>query len=286
MNQLINTQPTELVSIGTDISNFDYHNQPGVSSSRLKTYIGPNRDEYQPQDYWYQYLSGQYSESKEDKFEFGTAVHEVLLVGENRCKIIPKDVLSSSGSRSGNKWKEFAAENRHAILLKSHDYDAVMNCVKVVRSHPLAGELLDAPGVSEKMFSCRFAEYPFDLRMKPDRLLLEDRIIWDLKTYTGWTTTTRIIANFQYDIQEAFYRLVAHGVELPVDRFFFVFVRDTPPHPVNVVEIHRGWIDMTAEAVDNALSDLARRYIDNDWQPENRDRPQKVFKPKYLRIEG
>lgn len=282
-NQLITTEPH--VTTGIEIANSDYHNRSGVSASKLKTFIGQYREEYQPRDYWYEYLSGQAKQESEDKFDFGTAVHEILLVGENRCKLIPKEVLASNGARSGNAWKAYKTENPHAILLKQGDYDAVMRCADVVRDHPLAGQLLDAPGVSERMFTCRFAEYPFELRMKPDRLLLEDRIIWDLKTYCGGTSFSRIIANFQYDVQESFYRLVAHGVELPVDRFFFVFVRDTPPHPVDVVEIHRGWIDLTAESVDNALCDLARRYIENDWQPEGNDRPQKVFKPKYLRIE-
>jgi exodeoxyribonuclease VIII len=267
------------------ITNEDYHKLPGVSASRLKTYIGKYREEYQPRDYWYQYLSGQYVEKPEEHFDFGNAVHEVLLLGENRCKLIPVEVLSSNGARSGNKWKEWKQANIQFILLKQHDYDAVMRCVDVVREHPLAGRMLDAPGVSEKSFFHKFAEYPFDMRMRPDRILTEDNIVVDIKTYAGGTSFTRIIASFGYDIQEAFYRLVADGVGLDIDRFFFIFVRDTLPHPVDVVEVNRDWINATLESIDNALSDLARRYIENDWQPTDFDKPTKVFKPKYLRIE-
>ena len=115
MNQLITTDPPTALPIGTDLSNSEYHKLPGVSASRLKTYIGKWRRDYQPRDYWYQYLSGQYQESTEDKFDFGTATHEVLLVGENRCKIIPKEVLASNGARSGNKWKEYKEETRNAL---------------------------------------------------------------------------------------------------------------------------------------------------------------------------
>jgi hypothetical protein len=121
--------------------------------------------------------------------------------------------------------------------------------------------------------------------MRPDRILTEDNIVVDLKTYAGGASFTRIIASFGYDIQEAFYRLVADGVGLDIDRFFFIFVRDTLPHPVDVVEVNRDWINATLESIDNALSDLARRYIENDWQPTDFDKPTKVFKPKYLRIE-
>jgi hypothetical protein len=105
----------------------------------------------------------------------------------------------------------------------------------------------------------------------------------DLKTYGGASGFQQMIKGFLYDIQEAFYRMVADAIGSPVDRFFFIFVRDTPPHPVDVVEIHIGWHDYATESVQEALSDLARRYVDNDWQPDGNDKPRKVYKPNYLK---
>ncbi len=260
----------------------EYHALPGVSNSKLKDFIDD------PRIYWWKHLSGRYRQPQGDHFDFGSAVHEIALLGSNsNIVVIPEDVLSASGSRAGGKWKEFAAANDDKILLKQADYNAVIRCVDSIYAHPVANELLKAQGVAERGFAAEFQELGFALRCRPDRLvnLNGKTIVVDLKTTseTKPEKFVKAVANFGYARQEYFYRKVLseHGIE--VDAFVFVAVSTDQPHTVDCYSLSDEWLAMAGDDVEAALSDLARRTMENNWEPESRDKVVRLSPPNYLK---
>ena len=115
--------------VGYEVSNEDYHASPGVSNSQLKDFA---RD---PRLYHHKYLSGNYKQERKSYFDFGSAVHDLCLLGDNSSiALIPDDVLSKTGAKSGAAWKEFEASNAGKLLLKASEYAAVERCVAAVKA--------------------------------------------------------------------------------------------------------------------------------------------------------
>ena len=133
---------------GQAIDNEAYHvSTPGISHSGLQVF----RDD--PRKYHYRYILGNYDRERKDYFDFGSAVHELALLGTKaNIKLIPEEVLSKSGSKAGAAWKEFEAEHRRSLLLKQADFDSVMRCVDSIFEHPLASKLLACDGEPEQMY--------------------------------------------------------------------------------------------------------------------------------------
>ena len=265
------------------VSSEDYHKLPGVSNSRLKDFIED------PRIYYYKWISGKYVKPSKDHFDFGSAVHEIVLLGSAaNIVVIPERVLSASGSRAGGKWKEFAAENFGKILLKSHDHDAVLRCVDAIFDHPTAGRLLRSPGDAERMFASEFSELGFALRCKPDKLVTYDNgrsIVLDLKTTqaTQPGSFVKSIANFRYANQEYFYRKVLAEHGYAIESFVFIAVSVEQPHTVDCYSLSQDWLDLAAEEVESALSNLARRTIENDWKSDTSCKIVCLSPPNYLK---
>jgi hypothetical protein len=249
------------------ISAEEYHDLPGVSSTMLKDYA----DDFRL--YWYKYLSGRYRKQAKAHFDFGSAVHEIALLGSQaNIVVIPQDVLSASGSRAGGKWKEFEASNPKKLLLKQDDFDAVMRCVDAIYADKTAGELMQASGVCEKYFKADFPELKMQARCRPDKLIQtpSKNIVVDLKTtqQTKPESFVWTVRDFGYANQEYFYRKVLAENGIEVDAFIFIAVSVTEPHTVDCYTLHESWQAIAAEEVEGNLSSLARRMIENDWKPE------------------
>lgn len=266
------------------ISAEDYHKLPGVSNSKLTVFIDD------PREYHFQFISGKYVPEQKDHFDFGTAVHEICLLGSSNIEIIPTSVLTKDGKRSGNAWKEYAAANTDKLLLKHQDYSAVMRCVEEVKKHPMAGALLAAPGFTERMYQADFDGMP--ARCRPDKLCVWNSrtIVLDLKTTTDTTPRkfVKSIERFGYHRQEYFYRKVLSAPEnqIHVDAFVFMAVNDSEPHCVDCYELDAKWLDYAKEEVEPALEDLRRRTIENDWKSTTENGAIRVSPPNYMKFKG
>lgn len=266
------------------ISADDYHKLPGVSNSKLSVFIDD------PREYHFQFLSGKYVEEKKDHFDFGTAVHEICLLGSSNIEIIPESVLAKNGARSGNAWKEYAAANSDKLLLKHHDYRAVMRCVEEIKKHPMAGSLLAAPGFAERMYQAEIDG--MTARCRPDKICSWNAktVVVDLKTTTDTTPKkfVKSIDRFGYHRQEYFYRKVLDAPEnqVTVDAFVFIAVNDSEPHCVDCYELDEQWLAYAKEEVEPALADLRRRTAENDWKSTTEDGAIRVSPPNYMRYKG
>lgn len=274
---------TELQAVER-ISDDEYHKLPGVSNSKLSVHIDD------PREYHYQFLSGRYVAEQKDHFDFGTAVHQICLLGTSNIQVIPSEVLAKNGARSGNAWKDYRDANSDKILLKFDDYRAVMRCVEEVRKHPVAGDLLMAPGYTERCYQAVIDGMV--CRCKPDKLCQwrDKTIVVDLKTTTDTTPNkfVKSIERFGYHRQEYFYRKVLSAPEnaIHVDAFVFVAVNDTEPHCVDCYELDQEWLDFARDEVEPALADLKRRTDQNDWKSATENCVIRVSPPSYMKFKG
>lgn len=263
------------------IPNAEYQSSAGVSSSRLKVFMRGD-----PRVYWYQFLSGLYRPPSKDCFDFGTAVHDVALLGDHaNIRVIPEEVLSKSGSRAGNAWKEWYAENERYECLKRQDYDAVLRAVQSLREHPMAGPLLEEPG------ECEWAYYAYDeplrlrMRCKLDKYIPRRNLVLDIKSTEQPTTewfAEMAVSNFGYWIQEYFYRRVLGMCGIKDITFLFIFISTTRPHTVDCYTLEPEWLEVASERVEKALVDLSYRMEDGWWQPDDFDAAKPLKCPRNL----
>ena len=259
----------------------DYHRLPGTSNSRLSVLVDD------PREYYYRFISGEYTEKPQDYFDFGTAVHEVALMGdESRIVVPPDSVLSASGSRAGKAWYAWKAENDGKLILKQGEYNSVMRCVDGMRSHPIAGPLLDSIGYAERPYQYD-DERGLTVRCRPDKLVQWNgkNVVLDIKTTNNTTARSFVksVADFGYDRQEYIYRKVLANNDVRVDAFVFIAVKKEPPFTVDCYTICPAWVDLAGDVVERAMTDLARRLKENDWTVASTNSVVELSPPNWIK---
>lgn len=268
---------------GQAIDNDAYHAMPGISSSRLKVFMDDVRR------YQHQFLSGKYTQERKAHFDFGTSVHDLVLLGDSASVLeIPSDVLAANGAKSGKLWWAFAAEHADAILLKSAEYRALHNCVDAIMSHPVAGRLIGKTGVCERAFVTHDEQLGLSLRCKPDKLL-DNNVVVDLKTTAAGTKAGKFvknIINFGYHYQEHFYRRVLAASGIEVQAFVFIAVQVDEPHTVDCYTLSPDFRQKAEADVENALLELSERMKADDWLARNHEMIVDLEPPNWLQYRG
>ena len=175
------------------ISNEDYHKGPGVSSSQLKGATAANIKANLDKEY----------EPPTAEMIKGTHVHDILHDGA-ALTVPPKQVLSKSGSRAGNAYREWLEDVRDSSrVVGQNDYDQIMGMVASVRSHTQASEIYQE---SILEMSGYLDSKDFGLvKIRPD--CKRGRMMADLKTSVDASPSgfQKAIANFDYHASAAFY---------------------------------------------------------------------------------
>jgi exodeoxyribonuclease VIII len=201
--------------------------------------------------------------------EIGKAVHSAVLEPHK----FTGEYTSYDGRRAGGDWQEFQANNPDKTILKTADYDRVMQMLNAVKRHDLAR------GIFEK----GTAELSVVWTDPNTGILCKCRIDWvndfitDLKTTQDPTLYPfcRDAAKFHYFTQVAFYRFgyyVVTGDRLPVQ---VVAVSNGSPHEVVVYDAHgdilnHGTVEFTAmleRLKECQQSDTWEEYCQGDKVP-------------------
>lgn len=273
------------VTAGEAIDNDKYHTGIGVSHSALQVF---RRD---PREYQWKYILGNHDRQRKDYFDFGSAVHEVALLGnKSNIKLIPECVLSSNGAKSGKAWKEYEQENVGFLLLKQPEFDAVMDCVKTIYEHPLASKLLACEGPAEHCYRHEDGLLRLHLKCKPDKLAVTPHgtVVVDLKTTESVNPAAfaKSIVSYHYDCQRYFYERVLRALNIDVVDFVFIAVSKQPPHCVNCFSINGEDMATACTLVEDALTDLSERYESDNWLPRDHDKVIRLSLPSYARYRG
>lgn len=114
--------------------------------------------------------------------DFGTIVHDAVLMGGENCCIveIPQRILSSSGSRAGKAWQFFKAEHPGKFLLTIHELEPVRRAIDAVMSHRVVRRMIELPGHSEAVIHWTDPITGLPMKSMIDRLV--GNVVGDLKT--------------------------------------------------------------------------------------------------------
>jgi hypothetical protein len=248
-----------------DISNEKYHEMPGWSSSQIK--LLPD----DPMLFNGRYISKTMPFQRTPAMELGTAIHRALLDG-TPTMVIPSDVLSKSGAKSGNAWKEFRAEHESSnVLVKSED-DAICHILANLRAHKIVWQLLDASVFREQSIVWTDEETGLDLRARPDDVarIAGSNILWDLKTTADTSRRAcqktlssmgyhRSLDHYATGLGKASAADLFDNANMGIDRHLIVWVNTSPPYDVVVDPISERALVRAYEQNEDAKADLAQR---------------------------
>jgi len=221
------------------ISNADYHADPAISASQLKTVM------QSPYHYWSRYLDpDRVAMVPTAAMRLGSLVH---------CAVLEPDELSKryqlAPDRRTKEGKAAVVEMAAAGIEAVSEADMVLavNMAVAVHGHPTAGALLQS-GQAEQSFWWDDVSTGLRCKCRPD--WFDGATIVDLKTCQDASSTgfAKAVANFGYQIQAAHYLAgtLATG-------FVFVAVEKTAPYAIGVYELNTEALIHGSIARHNAL---------------------------------
>lgn len=229
---------------GTIVSNNSYHDGPGISRSMLM-------------DIHQRRLSGRRTfaaryvtktaprETETNAMRIGTVSHVAVLQPDKfdeLIAIIPPDVLSKSGSRSGKAWEAFEAEQASLgkTCVKESELQEIRAMRDAVNADALCSWIMSPRAICEHPIYWTDEETGLELRCLPDFVLpLKNKLLCaDLKTCADIETFEKALAD-DYWMQEPHYvaglrAVYGNDVEIV---FGFVAVQKTAPYPVNLFQM-------------------------------------------------
>lgn len=221
-------------------------------------------------------------------FDFGSAVHAMVLGVGAMPAPYPEDVLSASGAASTKVAREWAEEVRAAgqIPVKEDAYNAIQAASRAVLDHPLASRIW-AAGEPEVSVFARDPETEVWMRGRIDWVMPPAdgdgaRTLVDLKTTDDAIPSAfaRAAARYAYDVQRAWYRRawqIATGEDA---RFLHVAVSRKAPYLVSVCEMNWSFDDLGKAKVEKALR-LYRECLDSGNWPGIPAEIHQIIPPVY-----
>jgi len=225
--------------IYSGISNADYHRDPALGSTSLKTLATRT-----PAHYQWDKTHPKFS----DAFTLGTAAHSLILEDdESGVYIVQADNWLTKTAKELKVWA--LAEGKQPLLAK--EWAQVIAMRDAVMAHPIASDLLTGHKAEESVF---WDEDGLTLKCRPDAW--KPGVLVDLKTTVNADPSEfgKTAHNFGYHQSAAHYIdgvKAATGEEFP---FHFVLVEKTAPYFVSVVEL-----DIEAVNIGRQLNDRAKR---------------------------
>lgn len=230
-----------------------------------------------PRLYEARYITKTCPFERTNAMDLGTVGHAAILephIIEGVCLEIPDSVLSANGAKSGNNWKDFAADHPGRILLKADELSAVRGMFNAVYNHPVAKRILLADGPTEQSIYWKCHLTGLKRRCRPDKII-DDWGWGNLKTTTAGTdpeSFRRTVRNFGYDVGQEFYLDAAMRLYGKRPPYVFVVVSQKPPHLVAVYQLGQPWITAARDRLEHGLIDFARRMEEGDWSDDTEQR--------------
>lgn len=271
---MTDTPPVQVL----DITNEKYHARPEWSASQTKLLPGD------PMLFEGRHISKVMPFKRTAAMELGTQVHRALLDG-TPTMVIPPEVLSKSGAKAGDAWKDFRAEYEPASVLVKDESDPIAIMLARLRAHKTVQELLEASVFREQSIIWTDPTTGLGCRARPDDVARRNNknILWDLKTASDISERAcdNQVADLGYHRSLEWYAtgLAKIGDRLTfgsnIDTYLIVWVKSSAPYRVAVDEIDKDAIDTAAQENAVAREDLLRRlglHCAGDagaWLPDN-----------------
>lgn len=269
-----------------DISTDEYHKHPAISVSQLKVFAES------PLLYWRRFIEEDPLAQQEETeaMKLGTLLHRIILETPQEdwfrewrwpgVKIIPPEVLSKSGSRAGDAWKKFEAENPKLWLIKQEETTPILRMINSVADSCQAMALLGLLTHIERPIL--WDHHGFEMRGKPDGISSGNWIV-DLKTTRDASEdaisaqTERLLYHWQDVAYSTAWRELT-GETLP---FYFIFIETTVPWRVVCRKLPQEWRDRASVDLAKALEEHRQRQMTGSWLDDGMTELKELQPPKW-----
>ena len=204
------------------------------------------------------------SQEHKDEFDFGKAVHALLLEQRSNVAVLDFDSYRSKEARAFRDRER--AFGRIPLLAKK--WAAVQRTVIGIKTALAAREdaadyAIDENTAVEQTLVWRDGDAWCRARLDA----LRPGLVWDLKTAQSANPESfaRSIFSFGYDIQEAFYRRGLRRITGKEFEFRFVVVESAWPHDVSVVELSPEVKHVADQRVERAIQRWSQCMKANRW---------------------
>ncbi|RPI55419.1 MAG: hypothetical protein EHM49_01955 [Deltaproteobacteria bacterium] len=239
------------------ISNKDYHADPCVTPSLSRSiikdllYRSPAHVQF-----GHPRLNPLYQEEEgEQKFDLGTAAHDLLLGGMEAFCIIEADDWRTKAAREERDRAREAGKT--PLLVKQYNETVAM--VQEGRRQILACpelKISDLEKDGDAELSYFWQEEETWLRVRPDWITKDRKLIIDYKT-TGQSANPgdliRHVISMGYDIQNSLYVRGVDAIEHSNPKFVFVFQETEQPYLCSFIGLPNDFLEMGKQKVEYGL---------------------------------
>ncbi len=238
-----------------------------------------------PRLYWGRFIARipEYQQKATKALDLGHAFEQTLYPPPEGAPIlIPRDVLSKSGSKAGAAWDQFEEEHAGRILLKQDEKRELDMMIESVHRHEWGRRLLIEINGKRQM-AIRFTCPTTGIRRRCKLDHKFKRAIVDLKTTRDASreACARDCLEFGYFRQADWYQTAIHALTGELLDFIFVFVEKTAPYTVRVFELSPE--DMELGSLENidALKKFAHCKETGIWEEEGHGEIEKLSMPPW-----
>lgn len=252
-----------------DVTDDVYHNvSPGLSASGVKKMSKCMAR--------FRYDKDNPSEKKSDPLLLGGALHMYIL---ERRKFYDNYIIAPSSNKTKKEWKDFikniSEEDSHKEVLRLSDKAILDGIVEAFKRKKGAGSnaniydnlIHHSSTTREKALYTIDPERGILLKVKVDINFMRGQL-YDLKSCKNASLEKFMVdaANYEYDMQGAFYLKTASLGGMPANSFGFIAVEKEAPYLSNGIIMHPEDLVLAEKKV-NKLLDQYCWSIDNDFWP-------------------
>lgn len=271
----------ELPGLMRTENNSEYHSNPALSFTGLKTFI-------KSPELFDKKQRGELEEEHKDEWDIGSAIHERILEPDRMPEYRLVSKYYNGAKKSGKKFKK-KLDALGITLLNAKNSQIVRDCVSSLKDKPLMA-LLD-PAHGEPELSWRIGADGFSVQCRSDWFCwsapagLEEfgiqekaRYVVDLKScrdLDDWFSDSKwknpLINDLLYAGQEKWYldiinNVLKSGRRRGVDEWLFVVVEKKEPFRCAVIRTPDNARNCASNIVRHALGDLFSRMESGDWK--------------------
>lgn len=254
------TPPTELTAgMLHDLPETMYREHAGINFSTLKA-IAQSPLHYQHQ------LTAKHTPTA--SMRLGTAVHSIVLTPDT----FDLDVaVAPSVNRRTKAGKEEIAEfervNANKVVITKDEFDTAQYIADSVAKCPHASNVLAAAPKREQMALWNWGEDEAGALCKGKIDAHGEGLLVDLKTSAdvNLNTVRHRLSSFHYDAQMAFYSAGLKACGNPIQQVIMVFVENTAPYGVTVVEVSQEWIELATRRCELWLKKVLDCTMEDKW---------------------
>lgn len=253
-----------------DVSAEQYHADRVADVPTLSRSIATILCQQSPLHAWTAHpkLNPNFAPDDDDKFDIGTGVHDLFLVGADRIQIINADNYRTKAAQE----EKYKARVEGKIPLLAHQAGDVYQLHEALKrqiGEHTAEPALFSDGKPEQTIT--WDENGVTCRARLDWLRDDHTAIDDLKTTSrmGGANPESFARNLYttgYDIQAAFYTRAVEAATGVTPVFRFTVIETEPPYAMSVVQLGSAAITLARKKVDYAVS-LWRHCLDTGVWP-------------------